>query len=93
MNIETVYKANEMYFDKDNKKFFGDIAYYTIKSASGQYYFLNHTNMWSDMFDGKKEACYRLSTLDQATGKILDLIDGIFPDMKAVNNYLQREGV
>jgi len=88
MRIETVKNANKIYFSGNNMKFFGDIDYRIMYGASGEFYFVNHTNMWSEYFEGKKVPCYRISTLNQTSGKIGDLIETIFPDLDSVELYL-----
>lgn len=89
MKIERVYAANTTYFGRGNKAFFGDIDYSTIKSPKGVSYFVNYTNMWSDMGGNEKVPCYRLSTLDQITGKIGNLLIYTFKSIEEVKNYLK----
>jgi len=88
MDIKTVYAANNTYFGGNNKDFFGDIDYSTITSPKGVSYFVNYTNMWSDMLGGKKEAVYRLSSLNQTSGKIVELLIYTFKTMEEVELYL-----
>jgi len=88
MRMETVKNANKIYFGGNNEKLFGDIDYCVMYGASGDSYFINHTNMWSGMFGDRKVPCYRISTLNQINGRIGDLIDTVFPDLDSVELYL-----
>ena len=63
LNINTLKKHNQKYFQKGNKKFFGDISY-TFLEHKNQRYLLTHTYDWSDMFGQPKKDFYTLKSVD-----------------------------
>lgn len=59
MNIKTLQdlkSANQQFFAKGNKRFFGDIDYRLLTGKESKTKFLiQHTYQWSDMFGGPKK--------------------------------------
>ena len=68
MNIPTlqdVKKAHPTYFADGNMEFFGDLGYDIITTRDNKgWYFLQHTNAWTDMFDGVKKPHYRIRAIN-----------------------------
>jgi|TARA_R100001530_G_C4319483_1_gene155308 hypothetical protein len=90
MNIKTLQdlkSANQQFFAKGNKRFFGDIDYRLLTGKESKTKFLiQHTYQWSDMFGGPKKAVFvvkRIST----DGKILSQVEQ-FDTLAEVKNYL-----
>ena len=87
--IQEVRRANQTWFGDGNEKFFGDISYQILHSGAGKPFLVRLTYMWSDMFGGKRKSCWRLNPLDDVL-KIKPLVDDVFPDLSAVEDWLEE---
>jgi len=88
--LRQIREANEGWFSRGNKRFFGDIdykAYYGKKT--GKAYLVRSTNAWSDMFGSPKRLHYRTNNVNQDTLKIEGLIDQEFSDIFGVKAWLR----
>lgn len=80
------------YFNGSNKRFFGDISYDLRKAKSGDYYFINYTEGFSDMFNGIKKPHYRILKMEVSKGSFVgkgDYIDEVIEDGK-LTEWLQN---
>lgn len=88
--LRDIKQANDGWFSRGNKLFFGDVsyrAYYGKKT--GKAYFIRSTYAWTDMLGDPRVLHYRINNVDQATLKIETLIDQTFNDIFAVKAWLR----
>ena len=87
--LRSIKENNIQWFERGNKKFFGDIAYKAYYGkTSGNRFLVRSTYAWSDMFGGKKTLHYRINTInDDFT--IGNLLDAVFSDMTVVKEWLK----
>ena len=88
VTMQEVRQANRTWFSDGNQKFFGDVSYRIVHSVSGKPYLARSTYVWSDMFGGNWKLHWRLNPIDDVL-KIKSLIDGVFPDLDAVEDWLK----
>ncbi len=88
--LRDIKQANGNWFSPQNKRFFGDRAYYGYYGqTTGKAYLVQNTDTWSDMLGGQKIYCYKIHELDQDTLKISNLLDDTFPTMNDVKAWLK----
>lgn len=89
-NAKDLFGRN--YFSGENMRFFGDISYDLRRAKSGDYYFINYTHGFSDMFSKTKTKHYRVLKMevtdDRFTGKG-DYLDEVIKDGE-LTNWLQN---
>jgi len=89
--LRDIKAANEGWFSRGNKRFFGDVsykAYYGKKTGTA--YLVRSTYAWSDMFDRPKVLHYRVNNVNQDTLKIESLIDDVFKSIFEVKAWLRN---
>ena len=88
--LRDIKAANQKWFSRGNKRFFGDVsykAYYGKKT--GKAYLVRSTYAWSDMFDRPKVLHYRINNINQDTLEIEPLIDQVFNSIFEVKAWLR----
>ena len=90
ITMSDVRNAQPNWFSRKNKRFFGDIQYWTLLGASGKPYLLRSTFMWSDMFGRPKTVCYRVSNINPETLQIDGLIDDIFRSREDAKEWIKE---
>ena len=88
VTIQEVKQANRTWFGDGNQKFFGDVSYQVLHNKAGKPFLVRSTYAWSDMFDDKKKLHWRLNSLGDDL-KIRPLIDNVFSDLDAVEDWLE----
>lgn len=78
VTLEDVKRANGLWFHYKSKEFCQDKDYWVkYGGTTGNPFLLRSTYMFSDMFGGKKEICYRINVI--GTDLIIgNLIDDVF---------------
>ena len=90
MTLSELKQANEGWFSRGNKKFFGDVSYKVLHSKkTGKPYLIRSTYAWSDMFGQPKRLHYRINTIKEDS-TIGNLIANIFSDIYAVKDWLKE---
>lgn len=89
VTMQEVRQANQTWFGGGNQEFFGDIDYRILHSASGKPYLVRSTYAWMNMFGDEKKLHWRLNSLNDVL-KISPLIDDVFPDLDAVERWLEN---
>lgn len=89
--MESVKRANMQWFDKGNKKFFGDRSYSVLYSKTGKPYLLRSTYAWSDMFGKQKTLTYRINKIDPETLKIGSMVDVVFETRAEAKDYIKHD--
>ncbi len=82
--------ANEIWFGKGNRKFFGDRQYKVI-NYGGTAYLAQETTRWSDMFDRKPRYRWLLHPIE-ADLKIGHLIDREFDTFEDAKDWVKEQG-
>ncbi len=86
--LQQIKDAQPHWFSPENKRFFGDIAYYGLYGKkSGLPYLVQYTNAWTDMFGGSRRMHWRINPLDDNL-KIRPLVPTEFRDLDAVKEWL-----
>jgi len=85
-----VRAAQPEWFSRGNKRFFGDVSYKLLHSATRKPFLVRGTFAWTDMFNQPKRLHYRVNPLSE-TLEIQPLIDTIFSDMEAVKDWLKTQ--
>ncbi len=89
--MRTIRQANEQWFSRGNKQFFGDVAYRAYYGKkTGAPYLVRSTYAWSDMFDRPKVLHYRINKVHPNTKEIESRIDTVFADIFAVKAWLRE---
>jgi hypothetical protein len=87
--LSDVKTANPMWFDRGNKRYFGDVSYRVLHGKKSKKPFLvRSTYAWTDMFGGPKRLHWRITTLKDDL-KIGRLIDEQFSDLEDVKYWLE----
>lgn len=90
LSLKQVKAHNGEWFSRKNKRFFGDIRYWTKQGKiSCHTYLIRSTFAWTDMFDHEKSLHYRINPINPDTFEIEPLIDGIFPSIHSINEWLK----
>jgi len=90
MKLSQVKEAQQDWFSRKNKKFFGDVDYRVLHGkATGNAFLVRSTYRWSDMFGQDKKLVWKINELDQDTCKIRSLIDKDFRDIDSVKDWLK----
>lgn len=76
------------WFSKENRKFFGDLAYYGFQDSEGENWLIRKTNAWTDMFDGIKKPHYRINKVSKDF-EIQELIDRDFATLYLAKQYIK----
>lgn len=88
--MRRIREANQKWFSRGNKRFFGDIQYRAYYGkTTGKAYLIRSTYAWTDMFGQPKRLHYRINNLNQDTLEIEPLIDNVFNDIFAVKAWLR----
>lgn len=66
--------ANQLYFKRGQKQFFGDVSYAIIK-VNGKHYLRTYSSGWSDMFCRQKSFFYYVKPIDPVTLEIGAMIE------------------
>lgn len=90
ITLNQVKIAQPKWFSSENKHFFNDIKYQVVQTVNGQVYLLRSTYAFTDMFGQPKKAHYRLNPINSETHKIELLIDTIFVNIFAVEEWLKN---
>jgi hypothetical protein len=86
--LTDVKEANPQWFDRGNKRFFGDVSYKVLHGKKSKKPFLvRSTYAWTDMFGGTKRLHWRVNLLKDNL-KIDNLIDKQFLDLDDVKDWL-----
>ena len=88
VTLTEVKEKQPKWFSPQNKRFFGDVRYWVLKSKSSQSFLIQLSDCWSDMLGGEKIYVYRLHRLDD-TGKIGELLKQSFSTMEDVRKWLR----
>jgi hypothetical protein len=88
MTLQDVRARQPHWFSAANMRFFNDVSYRLHVGASGQYWLVRLTGMWSDMFGGKLRYCYRINKVSDK-GAIGELVTEQFRDMDDVQDWLK----
>ena len=88
LTITALRQANQRWFSRDNKQFFGDLEYRVLHGKSKTPYLVRRTYAWSDMFDGIRKSHWRINPIGVDLS-ILGLNDEIFLSLDDVKQELQ----
>lgn len=90
-SLEEIQKAQPKWFSENNKRFFGDLRYFTGEGGVSKHtYLIRLTEAWTDMLGGERQKHYRVNPIDQDTLKIEPVLDIIFPVKQAVSDWLKE---
>lgn len=64
ITMSDVRAANQKYFGRGEKRFFGDITYWLLTGKSGKKYVLRSTYAWSDMFGQPRKIHYYINPVN-----------------------------
>jgi hypothetical protein len=85
------------YFDRGNKKFFGDLGYTVRRAKSNKHFLVTRTQGWSDMFGGKLTTFWTLKPIntnkagEYEIGNMVEISGSFkFSSASAVNEWLRR---
>ena len=81
------------WFDRETKKFFGDVRYYAYRSKTGKPYLVRSTYGFSDMFGQVRKLSYKINIVNPETLKIEDLIPLDFSSLEAVKYWIYIESL
>jgi hypothetical protein len=88
MTLSELKQHNALWFDKGNKRFFGDVSYKVLHSkVTGKPYLVRSTYAWTDMFGAAKRLHYRINPINGF--EIGPLVDKKFKDLDAVKFWLR----
>ena len=88
-DMRKIREANEGWFSRKNKRFFGDVSYRALRGkTTGNLFLVRSTYAWSDMFGSPKRLSWRINTIgdDYSIGPLLD---ETFRDIHAAKAYLK----
>jgi len=86
--LSDVKQANDGWFSRKNKAFFGDIDYRVLHGKDGEPYLVRSTYQWSDMFGQPQKVSWRINLLSDEL-KIMPLVDTVFNSLDSVKDWLR----
>jgi hypothetical protein len=89
--IQQIKEANGSWFSPENKRFFGDVAYFGLYGKkTHEPYLVRSTEAWTDMFGNAPRLHYRINNVNKETLKIEDLIETEFKTFDNVKEWLEE---
>ena len=97
VTMSDVRFANESWFSRSNKRFFGDLDYRLLTGKTSKNKFLvRASNGWTDMFGQPKSVFYAINPIDPETLKIESMLTDTsgqnvrFLSLESVKEFLRE---
>lgn len=87
--LSRIAQAQPKWFSVENMRFFNDLKYWAMKSASGKIFLVRETYAWTDMFDRPPRLHFRVNEVNATTLKIGGLVEQEFKTMDDVAEWLE----
>ena len=91
MELKDVRARNQVWFSRENMRFFGDIRYWLYHGRDGRHYLVRLTKGWSDMFSQVPKYSYCINPIGD-NGQIEDLIPVEFATLEEAKKYIVQGG-
>lgn len=95
ITLQEIINKQPEWFNKGNRKFFGDRSYWLRYSNKGNRYLVRSTYAWTDMFGSKKTLYYCINNINNdltISGFVEDsnFLHIRFENMEDVNKWLKE---
>jgi len=88
MTLSELKQHNPQWFERGNKKFFGDVSYRVLHDKEHNAFLVRSTYQWSEAFGLPKILRWRVNPISPDY-KIMPLLDRSFTSLESVKEYLK----